>query len=188
MKIGKKKLMTVVPILVILVGLSLIFIFSRSSNKSRNCLSVLEDDISDKEIYHNAIKNCISKELILSNDKIYFPKSEITIDKGGAIILTLGILNKKDRPLRYKMQFTPVSNPDGIVFNIDNPPWFKFGKNYTNYTLAHGEVDLRSIRLNIPGNVKVGSYFLTLEVLDNDLGAPNNIYAKKDIKIIVASS
>lgn len=164
----------IVVLAMTLLGLGLGFI----RNMFRGITSTAED-VSDQ------VRQQIIDQLISGDKKVAFPKGEIIIDKGGSTLLTVGIRNKKDTALHYKMRFTPISGPDGQPFSIDSPSaWFQFAENQV-YTLGAAEANVRGIRLNIPTGVSSGSYFLTFEVLDDDLPPPGNIYEQKDIFIVV---
>jgi len=130
------------------------------------------------------VRQRILDDLITNDKKISFPKTEIIIDKGGSETLTVGVRNKKDSSLNYKIEFIPISGPDDQPFSIDNPSWFQFGKD-TTYSLTAADSDARNIRLSIPTRTNAGSYFLTFNVLDDDLPRPNNIYGTKDFFIVV---
>lgn len=130
------------------------------------------------------IKTQIQEDLRTGEKKISFPKTEIKLDKGESEVIGIGIYNKKDSLLHYKMRFTPVSGPDGAPFSIDNPSWFQFAQNQV-YALPAAEISLRSIKLSIPRSVPAGSYYLTFEVVDDDFPPPNNIYAQKDVFVVV---
>ena len=155
-----------------LLGLGLGFIKSMFKN-----IGGIQEDISQ------AVKDQILNDLITNDKKISFSKSEIVMDKGESQVLAVGVRNKKDTPLNYKMRFNPVSGPDGAPFSIDNPPWFQFAQNQV-YKLPAAEPDIRSIRLNVP-SVNSGSYFLTFEIVDDDASPPDNVYAQKDFFIVI---
>lgn len=131
------------------------------------------------------VKQKILDDLISGDKKVSFPRTDITIDKGGSSVLNIGIRNKKDAPLHYKMRFTPISGPDGATFVIDNPSWFQFAQNQI-YTLSAADAEIRNIRLSIPTRVTSGSYFLTFDIIDDDLPPPDNVYAQKDFFIVVS--
>ena len=135
------------------------------------------------------IKTQIQEDLRTGEKKISFPKTEIKLDKGESEVIGIGIYNKKDSLLHYKMRFTPVSfipasGTEGGIFQIDNPSWFQFAQNQ-EYTLPAAEISLRSIKLSIPRSVPAGSYYLTFEVVDDDFQPPNNIYSQKDVFVVV---
>lgn len=130
------------------------------------------------------VRQRILDDLITGDKKVSFPVTDISIDKGGSEILSVGIRNKKDTPLHYKMRFTPISGHDGAPFRIDNPSWFQFAANQV-YTLSAADAEARNIRLSIPTGVSSGSYFLTFDVIDDDLPPPGNVYAQKDFFINV---
>ena len=162
----------IVVLAMTLLGLGLGFV----RNMFKNITGTTED-VTEQ------VRQKVLDDLITGDKKISFPKSEIGIDKGGSAVLTVGVRNKKDSTLHYKIQFNPVSGPDGSTFTVDNPAWFQFGD--TEYTLASAEADVRNVRLSIPTSVTSGSYFLTFDVIDSDLPAPGNVYGQKDFFIVV---
>lgn len=163
----------IVVLAMTLLGLGLGFIRGMFKN-----IGSTTEDVTEQ------VRQRILDDLITGDKKISFPKTDITIDKGGSTVLTVGIRNKKDTPLHYKMRFTPISGPDGAPFNIESPSWFQFAQNQV-YTLSAADSEVRNIRLSIPTRVSSGSYFLTFDVVDDDLPPPNNIYAQKDFFIVV---
>ena len=162
----------IVVLAMTLLGLGLGFIRGMFKN-----IGSTTEDVTEQ------VRQRILDDLITGDKKISFPKSEVTIDKGGSTVLTVGVRNKKDTTLHYKMRFTPISGPDGAPFSIDNPSWFQYQN--LPYTLQAAEPDARNIRLSIPTRVSSGSYFLTFDVIDDDLPPPNNVYAQKDFFIVV---
>ena len=163
----------IVVLAMTLLGLGLGFI----RGMFRNITSTTED-VTEQ------VRQRILDDLITGDKKISFPKTDITIDKGGSSVLTVGIRNKKDTPLHYKMRFTPISGADGSTFTIENPSWFQFAQNQV-YTLPAADSEVRNVRLSIPTSVSSGSYFLTFDVIDDDLPPPSNVYAQKDFFIVV---
>lgn len=166
----------IVVLAMTLLGLGLGFIRGMFKN-----ISSTTEDVTEQ------VRQRVLDDLISGDKKVSFPKTEITVDKGGSQLLTVGIRNKKDTPLHYKMRFTPISNPEGVPFSIDSPRWFQledFARQ--QYTLPAADAEVRNIRLSTPtGDIKSGSYFLTFDVIDDDLPPPNNIYAQKDFFIVV---
>ena len=130
------------------------------------------------------VRQQILDDLITNDKKVSFPKTQIVIDKGGSEILTVGIRNKKDTTLNYKLRFNPVSGPEGQPFSIEAPDWFQYGSD-TVYELTAADSDVRNVRLSIPTRVNAGSYFLTFDIIDDDLPPPENIWATKDFFIVV---
>ena len=130
------------------------------------------------------IKNQIQEDLRTGDKKISFPKTQLQLDKGESEVLGVGIYNKKDTPLHYKIRLVPINDQNGAPFTIENPPWFQFAQNQV-YTLSAADTDIRGIKLIIPRSVPAGSYFLTFDIVDDDLPPPENIYAQKDIFIVV---
>lgn len=146
----------------------------------RNIGSTTED-VSEQ------VRQRVLDDLITGDKKISFPKTEVAIDKGGSQILTVGIRNKKDTSLNYRIKFNPVSGPDGAPFSIDNPSWFQLAQPQNGYLLGAAEGDVRNIRLSIPTRVSSGSYVLTFDVLDLSFPStePSYVYAQKDFFIVV---
>ena len=167
----------IVVLAMTLLGLGLGFI-----RKQFTGLSNIQEEVSEQ------VKQKILDDLISGDKKVSFPRTEIVIDKGGSQILTVGIRNKKDSVLRYKMRFKPVSDPNGDIFQIETPNkrWFQL-EDYArqDYRLAAADSDIRNIRLNIPTEEGAGSYFLTFEVVDVDVPSSDNVYAQKDFFIVV---
>jgi len=163
----------IVVLAMTLLGLGLGFIRGMFKN-----IGSTTEDVTEQ------VRQRILDDLITGDKKISFPKTEVTIDKGGSQVLTVGIRNKKDTPLNYKMRFTPISDPDEAIFSIDNPSWFQFAQNQV-YKLSAADSEVRNIRLSIPTKVSSGSYFLTFDIIDDDLPPPGNVYAQKDFFIVV---
>ena len=167
----------IVVLAMTLLGLGLTFIRKQFSG-----LSSIQEEISEQ------VKQKILDDLIENDKKLSFSRTELEIDKGKSEVLTIGIRNKKDQELRYKMRFQPISDPDGGPFDIESPKkWFQLQSYGTqDYKLPPAESDVRNIRLTIPSNIaKSGSYFLTFNVIDDDLSPPDDIYASKDFFIVV---
>ena len=109
------------------------------------------------------VRQKVLEDLVQGDKKISFPKTEVVVDKGGSTVLTVGIRNKGDLPLLYKIRFTAVTNDLGDQFDIDNPPWFQFDD--SEYNLGPAGSEIRNIRLTVPREIpKSGSYFLTFDV------------------------
>ena len=135
------------------------------------------------------VKQKILDDLITGDKKVSFPSTEITLDKGGSTVLTIGVRNKGDQPLNYRVQFTPISGPDGAggTTPITDPTeiegWFQYSSGSV-YKLTAAESDVRNIRISIPNSAFAGSYFFTFEIKD-DLAATDDVYAQKDFFIVV---
>lgn len=129
------------------------------------------------------VRQQILDDLITNDKKVSFPKTQILIDKGGSEILTVGIRNKKDATLNYKLRFNPISDPEGKSFDVSN--WFQYGADST-YELSAAASDVRNVRLSIPTRgMSAGSYFLTFDVIDDDEPVGEDVYATKDFFIVV---
>ncbi len=163
----------IVVLAMTLLGLGLGFIRGMFKN-----IQGTTEDVTD------TVKQRILDDLITGDKKVSFPKTEVVIDKGGSQILTVGVRNKKNEPLDYKIKFIPISGPDGAPFSIDTPTWFQYATTQT-YTLSPADSDVRNIRLSVPTTVPSGSYFLTFEITDDLLPPGENVYAQKDFFIVV---
>ncbi|MBS3100897.1 hypothetical protein J4204_02085 [Candidatus Woesearchaeota archaeon] len=138
------------------------------------------------------VKNKVLEDLISGDKKVAFPKTQIELGKGESTILTVGVRNKKDSTLSYKLRFTPVSfipasGTQGGTFQIENPQWFQTAQPPNGYKLASAEADVKNLRLKIPTATPAGSYVLNFEVTDESVGVadPDYIYAQKDFFIVV---
>jgi len=164
----------IVVLAMTLLGLGLGFIRGMFKN-----IGSTTEDVTEQ------VRQRILDDLITGDKKISFPKTDITIDKGGSSVLTVGVRNKKDTPLHYKMRFTSISGPENQPIGADSlDSWFQFAKTQV-YTLPAADQEVRNIRLSIPTGVSSGSYFLTFDVIDDDLPPPGNVYAQKDFFIVV---
>jgi len=151
-----------------LLGLGLGFIRNMFSD-----IGGLSEDVTEQ------IRQQVLNDLITNDKKVSFPKTEIKIGKGDAEILVVGIRNKEDEILSYKMSFTPQSAPEDDEVNAPLS-WLQYNQNV--HQLSSSDSDVRSIRLNIPRDAKAGSYFLTFDVKKDPT---NEIYAQKDLFIVV---
>ena len=90
----------IVVLAMTLLGLGLGFIRGMFKN-----ITGTTEDVTEQ------VRQKILDDLIQGDKKVSFPRTDVTIDKGGAIVLTVGIRNKKDTPLHYRMRFNPISDP-----------------------------------------------------------------------------
>lgn len=135
------------------------------------------------EEYKKQIDRRINEDLNQNNVKMSISR-EISISKGETTQLKIGLKNNKNASLSYKIRFIPIFDQNNRPFTINNPPWFHLDQNQVG-TLVVNQKDIIELDLTIPKNIKEGAYVLTLEILDNDLQPPNNIYAQKDLFITV---
>ncbi|MDP6648375.1 MAG: hypothetical protein QGH34_03210 [Candidatus Woesearchaeota archaeon] len=132
-----------------LLGLGLGFV--RSTFKDIRGIS---EDVTEQ------VRQQIIDDLITNDKKLSFTKTEVKIDRGSSEILTLGIRNKEDETLSYKMEFTSQSVPENVALN-EPLNWLQYRKDIQE--LLSSEADVRSIRLDVPRDAKTGSYFLTFD-------------------------
>ncbi len=163
----------IVVLAMTILGLGLGFVRSMFKN-----ITSTAEDVSEQ------VRQKILDDLITGDKKVSFPKTEIIIDRGGSTVLTVGIRNKKDVNLFYKMQFTPISaSPEVTDTELQQfVDYFQFSNQ--EYSLSAADSDIRNIRLSLPTTVKTGSYFLTFDVLEQPYGS-TNIYAQKDFFVVV---
>ena len=184
----------IVVLAMTLLGLGLGFI----KGMFRNITSTTED-VSEQ------VRQKVLDDLVQGDKKISFPKTEVTIDKGGSSVLTVGIKNKLNTPLYYRLQFTTIDVPQkptatptpaneaSQIANkkTDFDGYFQYDKN-KRYTLSAAEADVRNIRLNVPV-IDSGSYLLKFSVypalVDNSgnalTGYSTEPYATKEFFVIV---
>src|SRR3989338_3255334 len=82
------------------------------------------------------IRQQILNDLITSDQKLSFPKSEIEIDKGGSEVLAVGVRNKKDAPMLYTMVFAlPTGTTSTTVTE-----WFQYDHTEKSLAVADSEV------------------------------------------------
>lgn len=152
----------------------------------------------------DSVKRTIIDDLISNDRKLSFPKTDISLEKGGSEVLAVGVRNKGNSILSYTMQICPNSfNPnDGgdIVAYPDDAEctyfetagfdkWFQFSPS-TEYGLGvAADPDLRGIKLNIPSHAKSGSYFFTFKLRDQnsdmDQDGRPDLYAQQDFFVVV---
>src|SRR3989338_8030732 len=87
----------------------------------------------------------IGRQLIDSEEKVAFPRSEITIKRGDSIVLDVGIKNKENAALTYRMSFTPVSSAPNVGETklAETIDWFQHSK--SEYVLPPAEFDVRQV-------------------------------------------
>ena len=135
------------------------------------------------------VRQKILDDLITGDKKISFPKTEVSIDKGGSTVLSVGVRNKENSPLNYKLKFCAVSAPDasGVITPTNNcdkfSTWFQYDASKV-YTLSPADSTIRNVKVIVPsgGASFTGSYFFTFEVYD-DLHSSS--YDQKDFFIVI---
>ena len=184
------RIIVIVILAMTLLGLGLGFIRNTFGD-----IRELSGDVTEQ------VKQQIMDDLITNDKKISFTKTEVNINKGSSEVLSVGLRNKEDETLNFKMILTAQSGPENADINgIAN--WFQFRKDMQK--LSSSEADVRNIRISVPKDAKTGSYFLTFDVnkflgIEKD-GNGNPIldsngneieiyesYATKDLFIVVKS-
>src|SRR3990167_4096726 len=84
----------IVVLAMTLLGLGLGFIRGMFKN-----IQGTTEDVTD------TVKQRILDDLITGDKKVSFPKTEVVIDKGGSTVLSIGVRNKENQPLNYKLKF-----------------------------------------------------------------------------------
>lgn len=157
-----------------LLGLGLVFV--------RNTFS----DIGEiREEATGQVRQQIVDDLINTDKKISFTKTEVNIAKGSSEVLSVGLRNKKDETLNFKMMITAQSGPDA---NVNGPlDWLQFRTDVQQ--LSSSDADVRSIRIAVPKSARSGSYFLIFDIIDvkdtPDDETDDEIYATQDLFIVV---
>ncbi|MBI3027625.1 S8 family serine peptidase, partial [Candidatus Woesearchaeota archaeon] len=130
---------------------------------------------------------CVIWSIIPLNEKIEFP-TNIKVYRGNSLEINYQIKNVKDTPLHYRIRFSPISDPDGGPFSIENPNWFSNNDGLVETVQANSTIT-KSVLLNLLSphfqSIKNGSYLLTIDIIDDDLPSPNNNYAQKDFFIAI---
>ena len=105
----------IVVLAMTLLGLGLGFI----RNMFKNIGSTTED-VTEQ------VRQRILDDLITGDKKISFPKTDITLEKAGSEVVAIGIRNKGDRPLNYKMDICPISYnpPSGTIVTYTDCSYF----------------------------------------------------------------
>mgnify|MGYP001617686098 CR=1 FL=1 len=67
------------------------------------------------------VRQKILDDLITGDKRISFPKTEVSIERGGSTILSIGVRNKNNQELKYKLKFCAVSAPDATGTSIIPP-------------------------------------------------------------------
>ena len=135
------------------------------------------------------VRDSIVDQLITGDKKLSFPETKITANKGASELLTIGIRNKGNDPLDYKVRFCAISEPDGTPLTCSGlDSWFQIATPQSgHWTLAAADIDVRNININVPKDVDSGVYVFTFDVLNTAVPPtdPNYIYAQKDVFIDV---
>lgn len=158
--------------------LVVIFVIFWALFLARKMFSTIEGAPDEGEL----IREQLTYDLIENNKIITLTESQFDLHKGDSRIFSLGIRNIKNKELYYKINIVPLLNINSQKM-VNNNSWFVF--NRKNFSLNVSKIDFRDIRFNIPSNVEAGLYFFRIEVLDNNLSHPTNIYAQADFTIKV---
>ncbi len=166
----------IVVLAMTLLGLGLGFIRSMFKGISGVQEQVTED-----------VRAKIGRQLIETDEKLAFPRSEISIKRGDSAIIEVGINNKGNSPLDYKMFFEVISSsPPNLPRLSDSINWLQYSADKT-YTLPAADFDVRQIRISVPKNADQGSYFFNFDILQSPFNPIDSasIYAQKDFFIVV---
>jgi len=127
----------------------------------------------------------IFEDLVINDTQLSFVKTTINIDKGGSDVLTVGVRNKLDADLCYTMEFEAIQDDAGELFDADD--WFQYapGPQDSCHTIAPADSLVKYIRLKLPKDVGVGTYFIQFRVIDNNAALSDPIYDTTDISVIV---
>lgn len=130
--------------------------------------------------YGKMMEKYLNESLIQTDKNITAAKTNIVIDRGNFTILTIGIINRLDTTLNYKIRFDPIDGPSGAILSeFENS--FQYSKDMI-YTLSASDSGLKNIRLAIPEASIPGLYIVKLNLINND---KNNVYAQIDFFIEV---
>ena len=164
----------VVILAMTLLGLGLGFIRNMFSD-----IGSVSKEVNDQT------KQKILDDLITSDKKVSFPSTDIKLDKGDDQIMTVGIRNKPDTPLCYKIIFEGVEDNEGNPFDTDE--WFKYtpGPDDDCEAVEPADSIVKNIQLKVPRSATAGTYLLQFQVVDDDAPAGENAYERKDLFITV---
>ena len=157
----------IVVLAMTLLGLGLGFIRGMFKNVGGLTEQVTED-----------VRNKIGRQLIESDEKVAFPRSQVTIRRGEAVILDVGIRNKGNADIDYKMEVKGVDGPAGVSLPDTVKNWFQYST--VPHTLSAADFDVRQIKITVPADATQGSYFYTFDVT-----VGSNLYSQKDFFVVV---
>ncbi len=160
---------TIVILIIAMTALGLALRFTKGT------FTALHDDFF---AINEQLKNQINDYMLTNGMRIYFPSTNIEISKGESKIFGIGIKNKKDEPLRYKLIIKSYKDQDGNSFSADN--WFQYADK--ERVIEPAESHIGNLKLIMPKNIASGSYALTLEIFDLGL---ESAYDSKDFFITV---
>ena len=163
----------IVVLAMTLLGLGLGFIRGMFKNVGGLTEQVTED-----------VRNKIGKQLIESDEKVAFPRSQVSIKRGEAVILDVGIRNKGNDNINYRMQIHEVTGPAGVTGSAlsDTLHWFQYST--VQHTLSAADFDIRQIKITVPQEAIQGSYFFTFDVRVA-AAAGEQLYSQKDFFVVV---
>ena len=125
----------------------------------------------------------IGRQLIETDEKVAFPRSEINIKRGDSAIIEVGIKNKGNFDLLYKMTFKAISSSPDVGSKLaDTEKWFQYS--IDEHTLPASDFDVRQVRISVPKEATSGSYFYNFNVMQKPYGI-EDIYAQKDFFVVV---
>ena len=167
----------IVVLAMTILGLGLGFVRGLFKN-----ISSTTEDVTEQ------VRQKILDDLITGDKKISFPKTEVSVGRGESTILSIGVRNKNNVELRYKLRFNAVSYPEanGVITTTANPDrfssWFQYDSG-KEYRLSPSDSTIRNIKVNPTGTgLNSGSYFFTFEVTDE---VSSSVYDQKDFFIVV---
>lgn len=154
----------IVVLAMTILGLGLGFVKGMFKN-----ISGIQETVSDQ------VKDQILEDLRSGDKRISFPTSEVKIGKSDSAILGVGISNRGDQTLKYKIQMDSQTSGGSAA-------WFQYSQ--TDSTLEPSQNEVKTIRLSIPSTgVNSGSYLFTVKILD--VQNSNNVFAQKDFFVVV---
>ena len=164
----------IVVLAMTLLGLGLGFIRGMFKNIGGLSEQVTED-----------VRNKIGRQLIESDEKVAFPRSQVSIKRGEAVILDVGIRNKGNADIEYKMHISKSIGPPGVddaVLTETLTKWFQYDKLQRKLNAA--DFDVRQIKITIPTDATQGSYFYIFDV-NVATAAGDQSYSQKDFFVVV---
>lgn len=168
----------IVVLAMTLLGLGLGFIKGMFGNIDKLASGTF-DKISDQ----------LQRDLTISDQKLIFSQTKVSIERGESVLLGWGINNRGTAKLNYWAEFTPIKCPGTCPTLADlNEDWFTFKYNPTGvpeklYSIDAADQAIVRVDLSIPKDADTGLYLVDLSIYDKDNA--NAKYASTEIFITI---
>ena len=154
------QMIVIVVIAFVVLGLGLGFVRSQFGTIEETAGSVQEQ-----------IKEQILDDLRTSNKKLSFPATSLTVERGKAKDIAVGIKNIEDIDLKYQVQISVISKQEDDTLSPEElGDEVKFFYDTLEKTLGSTESRVEAIKISIPGST--GTYLVKLSVLEVGIEIP----------------